>query len=921
MKRLMRFSILMICLCHSTQANNASPYQLLSVTPILQALELKHYQLPNGLQVAIVEDATRPVVTCQMNYRVGSADEPPKRQGLAHLVEHLLHDAVFLDQLNLQGGRHSNASTSQDGTRYYATIPKYLLTQVLDHFSRDLVFFDVTPEQFEIEKDVVLAEANSRYNQAKQVVNHQMIKHVFAGHPYQYPVLGTHKDSILAFTLEMAQQFHKQYYVPNNACLVVVGDVQAQTVMADVVKFFGKIPSGQSNERHDVFVPTFTRVTQDTVIYQNDAREPTVWTVWPSPPANHPDRIPLSLLDKVLEMGGSSPLDQALHNSHLVLSYRLSLAAQKEGGWIYHEAVVAPNVTPEAVTAVLNKTIRNVIDSLSDRRMQVVHNYARKDLYAMITSQPSLAGVIGYSFIYTNDPTHRIRWMQTLDQVSKADIQRVAKTYLVDQPMRQFVLTKPLPPPSWFGWPEKIILFCILMTILFLLFKYYQYKRSLLVGGIVLCLWGTSAYADISNHKIYYQYDPRVPQTEVSLIYATGGRIQEPVGKTGLLFALERLLYDRIRADISPHFDRLGAYVQFRVSDLDVTVKIRVFSENLDETLMLVHTLLEDLHFDDDALNQNRTQIMSVFEKYVDNKSLSSVLIDRLFSNKENRRIGTRQGIARVTADDLNTYVLKTRQAKVLYFKVVSDLDKAQIEKSLKIFTDRRLQDGFSPHPKPKRDTIDRRSFTIVPIVKSQVDYCYGVTNALSRQSDLWFAQLVMVEALNRFLFYKLREQKGWCYGAGVSLETQFSPPAIKFYANPPGEHTEQLVAEMYRLIGAFHEDPEFWQQVEKSKARLKQAYFLKYDLGQVLNHQIEFDRDGILPVSVEAYERAIDWVSKEDVNRVIQEVLNFQGFQTGGLQMLFFGEKKRLHHVVKRCFPNRKIEYLESSTLKEEVN
>ena len=91
--------------------------------------------------------------------------------------------------------------------------------------------------------------------------------------------------------------------------------------------------------------------------------------------------------------------------------------------------MLAPQVTQEAITFSLNKVIRSVIDSLSDDRMHIVRNYARKDLYAVITSQPSLAGVIGHSFIRTNDPTHRIRWMQTLVQVSKADLVLIEGDY------------------------------------------------------------------------------------------------------------------------------------------------------------------------------------------------------------------------------------------------------------------------------------------------------------------------------------------------------------------------------------------------------------------------------------------------------------------------------------------------------------
>ena len=99
------------------------------------SLFLQHYRLANGLQVALVEDDTRPVVTCYIAYRVGSVHEAPGRQGMAHLVEHLAVVRSFLESFYLLDAPHANASTSKDGTKYYATVPKAQLDTLIACFA------------------------------------------------------------------------------------------------------------------------------------------------------------------------------------------------------------------------------------------------------------------------------------------------------------------------------------------------------------------------------------------------------------------------------------------------------------------------------------------------------------------------------------------------------------------------------------------------------------------------------------------------------------------------------------------------------------------------------------------------------------------------------------------------------------------
>ena len=152
-------SILFFLCCLPLQVLASSPpYHKIADVSLAGTLALQHYRLANGLQVAIIEDDTRPVVTCHLAYRVGSAHEVPGQQGMAHLVEHLAMDRTFLESLGLLGAPHANASTSRDGTKYYATVPKARLDTLIAYFARDMTQFNISEKEYDLEKEVVLSE-------------------------------------------------------------------------------------------------------------------------------------------------------------------------------------------------------------------------------------------------------------------------------------------------------------------------------------------------------------------------------------------------------------------------------------------------------------------------------------------------------------------------------------------------------------------------------------------------------------------------------------------------------------------------------------------------------------------------------------------------------------------------------------------
>ncbi len=873
---------LLICLLPMHALASPPSYQKVADVSLAGALSLQHYRLANGFQVAIVEDDTRPVVTCQIAYRVGSAHETPGRQGIAHLVEHLAVVRSFPESFYLLDAPHANASTSKDGTKYYATVPKAQLDTLIASFAWGMTRFDVSQKEFDLEKEVVLAEWARDAGNPRGLLAKKLHARMFAGHPYQYDILG-HRDTIKTFTLEQATAFHKRYYVPNNACLVIVGDVKGANILPVVVQHFGEIPKRESFILDDIDSLDVTSVPQDSIQYTT-ALHSSVWGVWHVPIDTHPDSYPLYLFDKALFDGEYSLARQRLVGSGKALGINSHFLIMRDKGLFYYYVDLPSGARYEPVISAMQQIIQVAIDFFSEEHLLVARNEARKSLYGTITSQSRMANAISSGFIRTNDPALILKWMQNLDGVTVADVKRVVKQYLLDQPPRTFVLiSSPKQPPSRPVW-----LYVGILGVLAGLGGCWYWRRRVLAVGLFVVLCNISvADAEIPNHKIYYVQDTRVPQTRLSMRYYTGGDLQETMDTRGLSFAFLRLNDLALYREDKKEMDRLGAEFWFNISNRYVTVGMTVFSENLDAALKHLKVMMRDLTFSKELLNRERARIIDDFEDYIEDNATTEIFRYHLYKSDRDRREGTLTALENLTVKDLQQFWDQTLRAKVLFFRVTSDLSKSEIERSLRVMTDNRPRDGFSPHPRPKRKEIRGLHALIYPTLRV-TDFCNWITNGLPRTNEDWFAQAVLVNALNRLLFIRLRDQKGWCYSTGVSIDERTSPPVLYFWADPRGVYTAELVPEMFRLIYHCLSESEFWAEVEKGRERLKRAYHLQLGPQTRLNQQVRYDRDGVPALSLEEYESAIDRVTEEDIRRVFRRLLNYH---VKNFLMLFYGD------------------------------
>jgi zinc protease len=205
------------------------------------------FALPNGLQVVVIPDHRTPVVTHMIWYKVGSADETPGKSGLAHFLEHLMfkgtskHPAGEFSQTVLRIGGNENAFTSTDYTGYFQRVPREELGKMMEFEADRMTGLVLKDENVLPERDVVLEEFNMRVaNNPEARLTEQIMAALYLNHPYGRPVIGWHQE-IEKLDREDALVFYRRFYAPNNAILVVAGDVDAEELRPMVERTFGPI--------------------------------------------------------------------------------------------------------------------------------------------------------------------------------------------------------------------------------------------------------------------------------------------------------------------------------------------------------------------------------------------------------------------------------------------------------------------------------------------------------------------------------------------------------------------------------------------------------------------------------------------------------------------------------------------------------
>ncbi len=325
-------------------------------------IPFQRYVLGNGLTLIVHEDHKAPIAAVNVWYHVGSKNEKPGKTGFAHLFEHLMFngsenfDDDYFKVLEKLGATDLNGTTNEDRTNYFQNVPVGALDTVLWMESDRMghLLGAITQAKLDEQRGVVQNEKRQYENEPYGRVDELIQAAVYPkGHPYSWTVIGSMED-LAAASLDDVKEWFKTYYGPQNAVLVVAGDVKAEEVKAKVERYFGDIPPGPPIAEHDVWIAK--RAGEQRQILQDRVPQARIYKVWNTPQWGAPDSDYLDLAAAVLASGKSSRLYRRLvYSDQIATDVRAYQGSSEIGSTFVVQATARPGGDLRAVEKALDE--------------------------------------------------------------------------------------------------------------------------------------------------------------------------------------------------------------------------------------------------------------------------------------------------------------------------------------------------------------------------------------------------------------------------------------------------------------------------------------------------------------------------------------------------------------------------------------
>ena len=405
-----------------------------------EKIKFTEYDLPNGLHVILHEDHATPIVAVSVMYHVGSKNEKVGRTGFAHFFEHLLFEGSenikrgeYMKLVQAAGGQ-LNANTSQDRTFYFESLPSNQLELGLWMESERMLHAKIDTIGVETQRKVVKEEKkqsydNRPYGQLLKVV----YENSFTEHPYHWTPIGYDKDLSEA-TIDEFINFYKTYYVPNNATLVIGGDIDPIKTKALIAKYFGSIPKGTKELYRPSIVEPAQTAEKRTTFYDN-IQLPALIISYRAPKPFTKDAYAMQLLAQLLSQGNSSRLRNALvDKQQKAVEVGAFPMPSEDPGVVMMFAIANMGIKNAELETAMNEEIEKVRTTLiSDEEYKKLMNQIESDF---INQNRRILGIIenlATNYTYLKNTNLVNTELALYQQVTKEDIMRVAKQYLTKE--------------------------------------------------------------------------------------------------------------------------------------------------------------------------------------------------------------------------------------------------------------------------------------------------------------------------------------------------------------------------------------------------------------------------------------------------------------------------------------------------------
>jgi predicted Zn-dependent peptidase len=415
---------------------------LLGVTSTISAQEVKfeEYDLSNGLHVVLHKENAAPVVTVGVMYQIGAKDEIEGRTGFAHFFEHLLFEGTeniergkWFDIVSANGGSN-NANTTQDRTYYYETFPSNKLEIGLWMESERMLHPKIEKIGVDTQNEVVKEEKRQRIDNApygKIIYRTGVDNHLFKVHPYGRSVIGS-MDDLDAAQLDEFISFNQQYYNPNNAVLVVAGDIDIAGTKALIMDYFGTIENNaKSNVKLEITEPAIEE-TRYATEYDTNIQIPAYIFSYITPKSIEKDAYTLDYISSILTGGNSSRMYKRMVDKDKVAVQVLAFnQANQDYGTYTMGALIKGEPDWDMLKATMDEEIKKLqTDLISDKEYQKLQNQFETSFVQANSSVEGIASSLATYYLLQGNANRINKQLDIYRTITKEDIKRVASTYL-----------------------------------------------------------------------------------------------------------------------------------------------------------------------------------------------------------------------------------------------------------------------------------------------------------------------------------------------------------------------------------------------------------------------------------------------------------------------------------------------------------
>lgn len=767
------------------------------------------FTLDNGLRLIVHEDDKAPIVAVNVWYHVGSKNEQPGRTGFAHLFEHIMfngsenYDEEIRKPLERAGATDMNGTTFFDRTNYFETVPTSALDLALwlESDRMGALLGVVDQDKLDQERGVVQNEKRQRENQPYGEAFNYILENVFpAEHPYSWSPIGSIED-LDAASLEDVHEWFRTWYGPNNAVIVLAGDIRAEDALEKVRHYFGDIEPGPPVSKLESWPVRLDRDKRQ--VLEDRVPQARLYKVWGAPHYAAADTELLQLAGAVLAGGKNSRLfERLVYTDQLATDVNGSLMSAEIGGLYLLQATAQPGADLAELEAALDEELARLLaegpteEEIARVRTELVAGFVRG--VERVGGFGGKSDVLAENAVYTGDPGFFRTSLERLEQATPEAVQAAANRWLGAgayhlevQPYPALAATAEgadrttLPSPESF--PEV---------------DFTEFERATLDNGLELIVATRRA----------------VPVVNMSLRIDAGyaaDQFSEPGTASLAMNMLDEGTQSRSSLEISDELAKLGARISAGASLDTSSIYLSALKENLDESLEIYADVVLRPAFPGNELERLRRQTLArIAQEKTQPVSMALRVLPKLLYGDDHAYSlpmtgsGTQESVTRISRDLLVEHHAAWFKPNNATMIVVGDTTMAEIRPRLE-----RAFSGWKSGDAPRKN--------IAPIERQENERVYIIDRPDAEQSIILAGNVappvgvgneVAIEAMNEVIggsstariYSNLRKDKHWSYGAYSLLFPAKGPRPFIVYAPVQTDKTMESMLEIRKELTQF---------------------------------------------------------------------------------------------------------------------